>query len=61
MKAHISQYSVSSQELNISAILIESWQSNISECQYGQNAARQTQRRAYGMFGWCSAHLIAEV
>lgn len=44
MKVHISQYSVGSQGLNISAIIIESWQSTISECQYGQKCCEDKPR-----------------
>lgn len=35
-----------SQELNMSAIVIEPWQSNISKCQYGQNAGKTNQEHS---------------
>lgn len=46
LKIHISQDSVGSQELNIFAIIIESWHSNILECQCGQNSVKKNQEHS---------------
>lgn len=43
---YMSQYSVGSQELNISALVIESWQPNTSQCQCGQHAGKTKQEHS---------------